>query len=218
VKSADGTPALQTRKLKIEIQLRSQYQHAWATAVETVGTFIGQALKSSMGQEQWLRFFQLMGTAIAVRESTPPVPATPANSRDLREELIRYADELSIVPRLEHFRHAIRMLAQPSAADQQKAYYYLLELDARSRELTVSGFKRSESERASQAYLEAEKSIQQRSGLDAVLVSVDSISSLEKAYPNYFADTRVFTELVNQSLTGQQREIEISTSVPKCGD
>jgi hypothetical protein len=38
--------------LKIEMQLRSQYQHAWATAVETVGTFIGQALKSSIGPER----------------------------------------------------------------------------------------------------------------------------------------------------------------------
>ncbi len=32
--------------LKIEVQLRSQLQHAWATAVETVGTFVQQALKS----------------------------------------------------------------------------------------------------------------------------------------------------------------------------
>src|SRR5690348_9890038 len=33
--------------LRIEVQIRSQLQHAWATAVETVGTFIRQALKSS---------------------------------------------------------------------------------------------------------------------------------------------------------------------------
>jgi ppGpp synthetase/RelA/SpoT-type nucleotidyltranferase len=33
--------------LKIEMQIRSQYQHAWATAVEIVGTFTKQALKSS---------------------------------------------------------------------------------------------------------------------------------------------------------------------------
>ena len=35
--------------LRIELQVRSQLQHAWATAVETVGTFIQQALKSSQG-------------------------------------------------------------------------------------------------------------------------------------------------------------------------
>lgn len=47
--------------LKIEVQLRSTLQHAWATAVETVGTFTRQALKSSRGEAEWLRFFELMG-------------------------------------------------------------------------------------------------------------------------------------------------------------
>jgi hypothetical protein len=57
--------------LKIEMQLRSQYQHAWATAVETAGTFTGQALKSSAGPDEWLRFFTLMGSVIALREPRP---------------------------------------------------------------------------------------------------------------------------------------------------
>jgi ppGpp synthetase/RelA/SpoT-type nucleotidyltranferase len=38
---------------KIEIQLRSAIQHSWATAVETVGTFTRNALKSSIGPERW---------------------------------------------------------------------------------------------------------------------------------------------------------------------
>ena len=49
--------------LLIEMQIRSQLQHAWATAVETMGTFLRQALKSSQGEAEWLRFFALMGTA-----------------------------------------------------------------------------------------------------------------------------------------------------------
>jgi putative GTP pyrophosphokinase len=43
--------------LEIKMQIRSQLQHAWATAVETVGTFLKQALKSSKKEEGWLRFF-----------------------------------------------------------------------------------------------------------------------------------------------------------------
>lgn len=43
--------------LKIEMQLRTHLQHAWATAVETVGTLQRQALKSSQGDADWLRFF-----------------------------------------------------------------------------------------------------------------------------------------------------------------
>jgi ppGpp synthetase/RelA/SpoT-type nucleotidyltranferase len=43
--------------LKIEIQLRSKLQHAWATAVETVDFFTGQALKSNIGDVDWKCFF-----------------------------------------------------------------------------------------------------------------------------------------------------------------
>ena len=64
---------------KIEMQFRSQLQHAWATSVETVGTFIRQSLKSSQGEEDWLRFFALMSTALAFREGSSPVPGTPTN-------------------------------------------------------------------------------------------------------------------------------------------
>jgi hypothetical protein len=45
-------------------------------------------------------------------------------------------------------------------------------------------------------------------GLDVVLVSVDSLSSLERAYPNYFADTRVFVELMSQALAGRESAID----------
>jgi (p)ppGpp synthase/HD superfamily hydrolase len=36
--------------LNIEVQVRTVLQHAWATAVETAGTFIRQPLKSSIGE------------------------------------------------------------------------------------------------------------------------------------------------------------------------
>lgn len=62
--------------LKVEVQIRSLLQHAWATAVETVGTFTRQALKSSQGEDDWLRFFSLVGSAFAMREATPLVPGT----------------------------------------------------------------------------------------------------------------------------------------------
>lgn len=47
-----GTKAYRAfNDLKVEIQLRSRLQHAWATAVETVDVFTGQALKSDQGQK-----------------------------------------------------------------------------------------------------------------------------------------------------------------------
>jgi ppGpp synthetase/RelA/SpoT-type nucleotidyltranferase len=42
--------------LLIEIQIRSKLQHAWATAVETVGTFTRQAIKSKRRRQRLVRF------------------------------------------------------------------------------------------------------------------------------------------------------------------
>lgn len=42
----------------LEIQVRSRLQHSWATAVETVGTFLQQSLKASEGPARWLDFFR----------------------------------------------------------------------------------------------------------------------------------------------------------------
>ncbi len=52
----------------IEVQLRTRLQHNWATAVETVGIFTGEALKSSQGNEDWQDFFRLVSTWFAHKE------------------------------------------------------------------------------------------------------------------------------------------------------
>ncbi|WP_440682475.1 RelA/SpoT domain-containing protein [Cysteiniphilum halobium] len=43
--------------LTVEVQLRTKIQHAWATAVETVGLFNREMLKASKGSQKWLEFF-----------------------------------------------------------------------------------------------------------------------------------------------------------------
>ena len=86
--------------LKIEVQVRSNLQHIWAAAVETVGTFTEQELKSSQGEEDWLRFFALMSSVFAHKEKKPIVPNTPKNYQDLVKELKHYAKELDVIERL----------------------------------------------------------------------------------------------------------------------
>ena len=73
--------------LRIEIQIRSQLQHAWATAVETISTFTDQALKSGLGDDRWKRFFALMGSLMALREGCPIVPNTPTEKKELIKEI-----------------------------------------------------------------------------------------------------------------------------------
>lgn len=180
--------------LKIEVQVRSQYQHAWATAVETVGTFLNQSLKSSIGEGDWLRFFSLMGSAIAFQENTAPVEGTPRDYDTLIGEIRDYANRLDVVNRLEVYGQALQFFEET-----QEGEYYLLELDPLQQKVTVRSYARNELEKAQADYLEVEKRTEDTVS-DAVLVSVDSLASLQRAYPNYFLDTRVFIGLVKDAL------------------
>ena len=193
--------------LKIEMQIRSRYQHAWATAVETAGIFVGQALKTSLGDDQWLRFFALMGSAIAIREKTPTAPNTPTSRKGLIDELSDLANSLDVANRLNGYANALRYINN----DVENAHWYLLQLDPKAMQLVVSGFKLQEREEAERRYAEAESKIREYPGTDAVLVSVESASALQKAYPNYFADTEMFVQLLTQALSGRTREIRAST-------
>jgi len=181
--------------LKVEIQIRTVLQHAWATAVETVGTFIQQALKSSQGEEEWLRFFALMSTHLAFREGTAPVPSTPTDRLILRDELRKLKDKLDVSGHLLAYTKA---LADPEIVGAYKdSHYFLLELNPGERRIKVTGYTAEDLPRASRDYLTVEKAaIEGKSGLDAVLVSVESVKALKQAYPNYFLDTHRFLEAV----------------------
>jgi hypothetical protein len=194
--------------LKIELQLRSQYQHAWATAVETVGTFISQALKSSVGEDEWLRFFALMGTAIAIREDAPPVTGTPVDRGELIAELSGHVNTLNVENRLRAYGDALRKIEEGA----QNAQYYLMRLSmaGEAPQLTITGYPFNELPQAQAEYAHAEKYAKEHPDTDAVLVAVESVAALQRAYPNYFADTRAFVELMKQALSGRQRRIFIS--------
>lgn len=185
--------------LKVEVQLRSSLQHAWATAVETVGTFTRQALKSSLGEREWLRFFALMGSALAMREGTPLVPGTPTDQEALRAEIREHAKRLDVQQKLEAYRSLVEH--SEDLRNVQGAHYFLLALDAEARTLIVTGFQASESQQASKAYLKVERATAGKLGADAVLVSAESVAALKRAYPNYFLDTRVFLEALKQAIT-----------------
>jgi len=96
--------------LKIEIQFRTYIQHAWATAVETVGIFIGQALKSSIGQQDWLRFFALTSSAMAAQEGTPLVPGIDLSLDEIRSELRKYSTDLDVPGHLRAYNNAMSFL------------------------------------------------------------------------------------------------------------
>src|SRR5258706_2516015 len=185
--------------LSIELQFRSRLQHVWATAVETVGTFLNQAFKSSQGEDRWLRFFALMGTVFAKREGAAQtiVPNTPQKKQELVAEVRQLASDLNVLNALEMYATTVDIGLEGAVRGD---HYFLLKLEPRAGKMTVTGFKKRDIDRASEQYLLAEKQIAQTPGSEAVLVSVDSLAVLERAYPNYFLDTKVFLDELRRAI------------------
>jgi hypothetical protein len=182
--------------MKIEIQIRSALQHAWATANETVSAFTDQQLKSGMGDDSWKRFFALMGSVIALREDRPTVPGTPGT----REELVQELRFLDASLGVDSVLSASQAVIQMSGAAGPNSYY-LLVLDMRAKLVTIDTFKDIEQARASDRYLAVEKEAEGNPDLNAVLVSTETAASLKQAFPNYYLDTTVFRRIVQETLS-----------------
>lgn len=195
--------------LRVEIQVRTQLQHAWATAVEAVGIFTRQALKSNQGNQDWLRFFALMGSALAAIEQTAPVPNTPVQKAQLVKEIAELSQSLHVKQMLQVYNATITTLG--SAKDEK---YFIVEVDPEELRITVRRFKAKESEEANRIYTELESKLPDGSPNQVVLVSVDNINALKRAYPNYFLDTDLFSRLVDRVLKKDFPEPVAQTSLP----
>jgi putative GTP pyrophosphokinase len=109
--------------LLVELQIRTRLQHSWATAVETMGTFLDHALKSSEGPQEWLDFFSLAGAAFAHLESTVTVPGFETLDRSATfEKTTAEAERLRIHERLQAFTVAADAISQ----DKARSKYHLV--------------------------------------------------------------------------------------------
>ncbi|WP_343684121.1 RelA/SpoT domain-containing protein [Asticcacaulis sp.] len=197
LKYADRNGLVAGNELKGEIQIRTRLQHAWATAVEAVGTVRGESLKSGQGDEIWLRFLALMSAEFAFEERCD-LPQNVPQSRDVRIREIRSIErELDAVTTLESYRKVLHKISNFS---NLRGTNFLIEYNEQTRSVNVQ--TRHSFNRLSNAYWQAEK-------LDtnnAVLVEVDRVADLVSAYPNYFLDVQIFTERL-------RRLVEVDHSV-----
>ena len=193
--ASESKPEL--RGLKTELQVRSQLQHQWATAVETVGTFIGDELKSSQGDEAWLRFFALMSSVIAERENSPLIPGFPNDHDSLVAEIKECAREAGILQRLTTFQTATHLVTE---FPEFRNGLVVMRLDLRSNSVGGVVFTEHETEDATAKYAEQELSHRGDPRVAVVMVSAKSVETLRRAYPNFFADLSGFQNLVRETI------------------
>lgn len=168
--------------LQIEMQIRTVVQHCWATAVEIVGAFTAQSLKSSQGNERWLDFFELASHYFQELENGKKFRSAPEDLKNLYEELNVY-----------NFVRACAVTANHiDKNNHQWASYFLMELNPQKEIINITSYPMNRLKKAGNDYLDAERRCKDIVGAEAALVSTNDLDNLRNAYPNYFADTKTF--------------------------
>lgn len=189
------------KNILIEIQFRTHLQHLWATAVETMGLFTKEAIKSGQGTNDVKRFFQLTSALLAIKEHT----SIPQNVINDVTEIILELEEINTRNNYLDFLSGIRV-----AVDFQKnklkinqmkckAQYYILILNYNTRRLSIKSYTTSQIDEANKVYNSIE-STRAEEKIDAVLVNVSSFNALKSAYPNYFSDIGEFVDIITSYL------------------
>jgi len=176
--------------LQIEIQYRTEAQHAWATAVEIAGAITRSETKFGKGSEAEKDFFRLSSEMIA-RSAEGMSSCYPELSNT---ELIERFDEIeSKTGTLRHLRH-VKMAETAYTEMSKQGESKAMVLVFRPENLTLAIYGFADLSSASNYYFGRER---ENSEEDIVLVRV--AGELKKAYENYFSDTTNFIHLMDRS-------------------
>ncbi len=178
----------------IEIQLRSQLQHVWATALETVDLFTLQTIKFGGGDLKWRQFFKLVSSAFAMMEECPLVDGTTTNKKELYSQIRELSKELDVLERMNAWTYTIDNIKI------KKDSLILLKLDINKGTIHVSQYKNNPSGRrkSTEDYSKEEGKHHDDPKYDVVLVGAENISDLKNGYRNYFADTQEFLKYLRE--------------------
>lgn len=197
------------KKTKIEVQLRTELQHAWATSLEIIDTLENIKLKtSSVGHPEWRRFFRIAGMLVAHDEKFCML--LPEEIAPLQEELRSLERGLSVRRKLSGYNLAIKVSTDKKnlpkrALAHQGMFLVLLKKndvdkpDDPSFLVTLNAYSQRE---VDQAFSDLALSEENSDVVISVLVSAGDVRNLKKAYPNYFGSSRKFHNFLCKHIGG----------------
>ena len=168
--------------IQIEVQIRTKFQHYWATAVETLGVIEKSSFKTGAGDEDFKQFFKEREPIVAsLRDKAPKVIA---------QEFQDLESQLGIFDKLSAFTTVIK--ATSGVENKAKNGYYLLILNTEQKTSSFIPFASDQAPLAEQLYMLMERTEKDNPSVDVVLAAAGDLKDLRTAYPNYFVDTKAF--------------------------
>lgn len=168
--------------LMVEVQYRTNIQHAWATAVEVIGFITESQPKFQEGDTRYQNAMALASEILARTYENSVGPFPQKDNKELAIEFLKLDRELKLL-------NTLRSL---NAADQTvSANRNTILIFSESGELEIKTYR--DAPEALRALFQLEK---ERSGKDIVLVKADTSEEVRFAFKNYFSDARDFISLV----------------------
>lgn len=182
--------------LLLELQFRTKLQHLWATAVETMGTYLGQALKSGEGEKKWKDFFAITSSAFAYIENCSPLKQYSKYNKTETFELVAHiAKDINALQVMRNYGFALDVILH---REGKANFYHLITLDSIKKTVTIKSYPKIELSKATEAYAQAEGRAREGEKIESVLVSAGDVRLLKKAYPNFFLDVEEFVTRVEK--------------------
>lgn len=175
--------------LLVELQIRTELQHSWATAVEIIDILEKTSLKSGLGSNDHRRFFQLASALFAYKEKTALHPMfEDSDIREIAEEAKRLDEDFKILHRLKSVGITSQHIEDMTS---KKGEYHILVLSQVDDKwnLQVYFFKKGMFLEAKAKYKELEENSE---CADVVFISVGDLKKIKQAYPNYFLNADIF--------------------------
>lgn len=181
--------------LLVEIQYRTIYQHAWATAVEVADSLTNGRAKFSEGDDKQQEFFKLASEIIARAWEDDYSCKKDLTNSELITRFLTLEAEILLLSRLKQIKiiHKNR-----SKIKEKNMIIIFANENMENPKIEIRGC--NSLKKANEMYLKLEK---ERPKEDIVLVTSDDKhfnNSIKEAYKNYFANTTDFTGYVEKGL------------------
>ncbi len=196
----------------IEIQLRSQLQHIWATGVEVFSTLKNSSFKSGHGDDRWLEFFSLLSSVFAMKENRPIVDRHKHYSKEeIIDQLKNIILELKVIDNLNVYTAVYKVFSSENTKGR-KGHYSLILLNSRDNTVKFTFYSAVQFDLAVKAYLNLEKEHLNDKQINIVLVNTDDLKKLNESYPNYFMDTKQLVRNLSLIMLDKFFEFTINTT------
>lgn len=171
--------------LLIEIQYRTEIQHAWATAVEVIGFITSSQPKFQKGDTRYQYAMALASEIIARGHEKSHGPFPEKENKKLVKEFLALENELNLL-------NTLRGLNEINAEVSERKNVILI--FSPKGELEAKTYRS-----APEALRDLFKLESEHPDFDIVLVKADTTEDIRFAFKNYFSDTKDFVSLLEDA-------------------